>query len=96
MGKGCVKGEERGVINAARLFKARRKEGMGRKQRAGEAQPCFFHPWETIIEKTFRAVKSLGGRRDWDPNQVSVKYITSEGPRKMSSVVTPKQARMVG
>jgi hypothetical protein len=31
-------------------------------QRAGEVQPCFIHPWK-LIEKTFRVVKFLGGRR---------------------------------
>lgn len=63
-------------------------------QRTGETQPHFIHPWETIIEKPFRAAKSSGGRRDWDSNQVSVKRIASEGPRKMSATVRTKQARL--
>lgn len=70
----------------------------GRRARAEssqrtEAQPHFIHPWETIIEKPFRAAKSSGGRRDWDSNQVSVKRIASEGPGKMSATVRTKQAR---
>lgn len=95
MGKGCGKGEGRGVVSATRLLKARRKAGTGRKQSEDRgAQPHFIHLWETIIEKPFRAAKSLGGRRDWDSNQVSVKRIASEGPRKMSATVRTKQARL--
>lgn len=44
MGKGCGKGEGRGVVSATRLLKARRKAGTGRKQSEDRRNSTTLYP----------------------------------------------------
>ena len=64
MGKGCVKGEERGVGNAASLFKARRKEGVGREQPEGRRSSTMLYPPMETNLKNIKGGEEFGWQEE--------------------------------